>query len=996
MKRRRRWSGRRRRRRTTVLLARVATAVCLLVAIFATLSWGFGGDDGLWDVDRACQDNALGCNAAVETLGTVAALAVAFVWFTSWRVRRVVRPHLDDAAREPWRLVPTASPIEEVVGRRGLCEIIEKDLAQEHARPQIIVGGVGDGKTAVLVRLAQLLYEHGAVPVAVALREARTEEDLDFSELAREQFIERVGASILSEDEGDKVWRELCSERLIVVLADGLEEALPGLEDEERAKLVQYALDKASDIDLPLVITSRPQPILEELDAAIIRLEPLPAHRVMTYIEESADGPAEGVEEVVRTAEVMERPLYLKLARAVHQAGELPSISCESRIECRVALLDAWRELLLRGKLESEVSMRPQDREGALATAEQMACVALAENALEVRFDTATKSPYTDFDEAQVREARRLAGQARRLDIVEWIPAGVRFRHSILEAYLGARRLPHVVNGSNGSTAGDYVSEALANPGRELTMALVMFCLLDRDPGRAAELREMLCRRALDADRHTAFELLAAGYEIQSLADPSDSGSLPETASELWRRELPLGIDVETTEAKLRTILPIAELAGQPASRSYETLWEICRVEDEYAVRFQAAQALASGGNAALAVLRDPIGEATEEASGRLAYGEGGAPALSSAEVRRHSVLGWVMPLLAATCDTEGMRHVRSAIEAWVDTACGDGTGSAPRLHLGAEAALAQGFKWEANRLPSADLRESRDFLVDQALRLLDGSGWWQTRMALVQALALWALDKDEPRRREIIRRVAAQRRPANHPFVRETARLCNEAIPLAPALPSAPAVREATRLRGPSRYIWIDEAGVAGKIGPTVLPSDPITRLWIPPAAGWSVLKPEAQQLVAETLVYLNLIEGGDDAAAGASTVEARTQRTTEREARRARVHSQGRRLPACMADGDRRGLLAVRRSHDEPGGPSNCVEGCGFELCPYPSKHLPPYRGELNETFCRAQIRLLRGSGRRVPPWVDRVARYVTFRRGSFGQLERFWEDMGRRVRL
>jgi hypothetical protein len=982
-----------------VLLARVATVVCLMVAIFATLSWGFGGEDGLWDVDRACQDNALGCNAAVETLGTVAALAVAFVWFTSWRVRRVVRPHLDDAAKEPWRLVPTASSVEEVVGRRGLCEIIEKDLAQQHARPQIVVGGVGDGKTAVLVRLAQLLYEHGAVPVAIALRDARTEEDLDFSELAREQFIQRVGASILSEDEGDKVWRELCSERLVVVLADGLEEALPGLEHEERAKLVQYALDKASDIDLPLVITSRPQPILEELDAAIIRLEPLPAHRVTTYIEEAAGGATDGVEEVVRTAEVMERPLYLKLARAVHQAGELPSISCESRIECRVALLDAWRELLLNGKLESEVSMRPQDRAGALATVEQLACVALAENALEVRFDVATRSPYTDFDEARVREARRLAGQARRLDIVEWIPAGVRFRHSILEAYLGARRLPDVVDGgrsSNGSEGGDYVSQALANPGRELTMALVMFCLLDRDPDRAAELREMLCERALGADRHTAFELLAAGYEIQSLADPSDSGSLAKTAGELWRRELPLGIDVETTEAKLRTILPIAELGAQPASRAYETLWEICLLEDEYAVRFQAAQALASGGNAALAVLRDAIGEAAEDASGPLAYRDGRAPDMSSADVRRHSVLGWVMPLLAATCDAAGMRHVRATIEAWVDTACGDASGGTPQLHLGVEAALAQGFKWEANRLPSDDLRESRDFLVDQALRLLDGSTWWYTRMGLVHALALWALDANEPRRREIIRRIAGQRRPANHPFVRETARLCNEAIPRAPALPSAPAVREATKLRGPSRFIWIDEAGVAGKIGPTVLPSDPITRLWIPPAAGWSVLKPEAQQLVAETLVYLNLIEGGDDAAAGASTVEERTERTTWREARRARGHAEGRRLPVCLADGDCRGFLGVRRSHDQPGSASSCAEGCAFELCPYPSKHLPPYRGELNETFCRAQVRLVRGSGRRVPPWVDRVARYVSFRRSSFEQLERFWQDMGRRVRL
>jgi Ni2+-binding GTPase involved in maturation of urease and hydrogenase len=88
-------------------------------------------------------------------------------------------------------------------------------------RPHVVVGGIGMGKTALLVRMTKLLAHQRAVPVAIRLRDAQT--SLDFRELAREKFIADLQPNILSDAEGEKVWRQLLKEGRIVVLADGLE-----------------------------------------------------------------------------------------------------------------------------------------------------------------------------------------------------------------------------------------------------------------------------------------------------------------------------------------------------------------------------------------------------------------------------------------------------------------------------------------------------------------------------------------------------------------------------------------------------------------------------------------------------------------------------------------------------------------------------------------------------------------------------------------------------
>ena len=84
---------------------------------------------------------------------------------------------------KPRAVVQTAGRIiGEVVGRDELCHVMIHDLRdRDTRRPHVVVGGVGTGKTALLVQLTKLLAERGAVPVPVRLRDAQ--DQLDFREL---------------------------------------------------------------------------------------------------------------------------------------------------------------------------------------------------------------------------------------------------------------------------------------------------------------------------------------------------------------------------------------------------------------------------------------------------------------------------------------------------------------------------------------------------------------------------------------------------------------------------------------------------------------------------------------------------------------------------------------------------------------------------------------------------------------------------------------------
>jgi len=302
-------------------------------------------------------------------------------------------------------------------------------------------------------------------------------------------------------------------------------------------------------------------------------------------------------------------------------------------------------------------------------------------------------------------------------------------------------------------------------------------------------------------------------------------------------------------------------------------------------------------------------------------------------------------------------------------------------LPISLEIALAQGFKYAANRRsPHADDgRETRMHLAEQALEMLKGSRFWFTQLTLIQALCLLNMsegprpagDKHGAKPEAIVQHwldVAGRERPDRglragmpagpHPFVREAAQLAVLAL----------------KTGRPQRYCWIDESGVVAQVGSRntgIEVKQRNRRLWIPPSAGWTALNGRAQQLVADVLLLLNLAERGDQ--------------PQERERRLKRANRSD--LPPCITRS--RASLNPGRTvgtavSSAPG--TTCVDGCAFELCPYPPKGAQP-RVEMGEAFCRRQQTLLlrRSPGRRRAPWQQMPP----------AQLNTFWAEMADRAR-
>ena len=215
-----RWRGEQRRRssrvaRPVVLVLTFALLIVIIASALAMLDKDFA-----WlELDR-CGDRSFSCGIFAGLLVTIVPLLLAYALLVFWRVESVRRKYLAYAQKHPAELVESGSKTREVVGRDDLCDVIQLDLQdRESRRPHVLVGGVGVGKTAVLVQLTRLLAEREAVPVPIRLRESQG--GLDFHELARSRF-KKIVESWVSGNSADEVWRKLRENDQIIVIADGL------------------------------------------------------------------------------------------------------------------------------------------------------------------------------------------------------------------------------------------------------------------------------------------------------------------------------------------------------------------------------------------------------------------------------------------------------------------------------------------------------------------------------------------------------------------------------------------------------------------------------------------------------------------------------------------------------------------------------------------------------------------------------------------------------
>lgn len=973
--------------------------------------------DTLRDVKQRCDDTGFACNIASSVFFTIGPLLVGSFWFVSLTLWRVRSPLVKQARNEPNRLVETAAQITgTVVGRDDICNVLQHNLADRNERrPYVIVGGIGIGKTAVLVRLTELLARRGAVPVPIRLRDAT--ENVDFLEMARQTFMRETQSPHLLAGAAQRAWDRLLQMDRIVVVADGLEEALADSDsdsiDQERDHRIRTAVSQARRHGYPLVIASREHDALSGLDAALLRLEPLSEEAALDFIEPDQRVQDERrLGQIVEAANVVRMPLYLQIVRDLHKNGQLAYEETRGTdpVRLRMKLAGSWIGALIDGRLDKHpVPLNPTQRRATVVQLAALACCGLVNDTIQVEFEMFEVTPeltleprYPSLSESlaerlkpgaqlvdelgatqEAADATAPRGAARpsqpvnmqlaatngaRLGLVDRRRNGVRFPHSTMQAYLGSWMIGEALEDEV------FCQKAFTAPGRELLMALVMFSRRSQagepHPGGVGSWRSWLCMKLWDAAAQThasdakKIELLTAAAEIDSV-DPQSAHDAVVKLADQWvdasswedaPRDAKL-VAVDLVGAAARRLTP---LAGSKATGYYSQLFRICCGEPSYQVRLAAAQEIGAGGRHAFEELeRDFRVDMPANAAERLARMRDRNTTLGE-ERYRFSTQAWLLPMIVGSGAESD--EAKTLLGEWLELV---GNGMPPWV----EAALAQGFKYAANRRPqhAYERADARAYLAARAEEMLESADFWFARIALLHALCLWGLSgtlesSDQPEDRSNPRAAVerwSRRRDGSteHRFVREAADLAARAL----------------ATRQPERFIWIDESGVASTVGSRSkhARTHAMAELWIPPSAGWLILDKHAQQLVADILILLGLAERGD--------------RPEDRETNLRKINRQE--LPHCLTQERNQHLRPTEGLTKRPPG-DTCKGGCPVRLCPYPPKGQQSYRVELSEAFCRRQRELL---GRTIQlgfgpaPWQN----------APKSELKRFWREMERRAR-
>src|SRR5580693_9515147 len=156
------------RRRPSMVTLEILSYIGAL-ALVVVVAWSFVvmllGPGILTSLNNRCDRYSAACVAEVRFLTPLLLVALASAIFLFYRLRHVTSPVVSKAKTSPQDLGETAAPdIREVVGRDELCRVIMEAIHRPATRrPHLLGGGVGAGKTAVLVRLTRLLAERNAV-----------------------------------------------------------------------------------------------------------------------------------------------------------------------------------------------------------------------------------------------------------------------------------------------------------------------------------------------------------------------------------------------------------------------------------------------------------------------------------------------------------------------------------------------------------------------------------------------------------------------------------------------------------------------------------------------------------------------------------------------------------------------------------------------------------------------------------------------------------------
>lgn len=583
----------------------LAIATLVLLSVLQIVS----GHGILHSIDKRCEDNRVSCDVVKDMVLSLFPIAIAVLSLFLFRLHRVRSGYRTYAWKHPEDLLEAEIPSSEIVGRDDLCKVLQHDLQRRlkndegtlQRRPVILVGSVGVGKTAVLARLTEWLAERGAVPVPIRLR-AVQDGKIDLLELARQKFLHN--APVISDAEADKIWRRMLDNDQIVIVADGLEEALTEVEDTRETSL-RVALADVRRHGVALIVGSRPHGALPHLDAAMVPLEPLEPKAALAYITARGATPEEEerARQIVESAEVAEMPLFMHYARELRDAGALDrklDVREVGRLGLRVRLLERWTDELVAGSIQPDVPVKPDRRAHVVEQLQGYAALGLLRDTLEVTFDDIKKAAATSVDADggddgadPLRDAlkttteglREVAADADRLGLVAAQRDGIRFRHSVLQAYLGSRAIAqeldrewkHRVDDGNLTRELD---RGLEKPGRELLMALSMACTICEPGARRRAIRLLLRNVELEGTKAvgTAAAVVAAAsasVERRRAVPTTGPAERSQPSPTDFRQQVMLWLKKAETEDARRAAQTARERAVEASMKASQRFAEV-------------------------------------------------------------------------------------------------------------------------------------------------------------------------------------------------------------------------------------------------------------------------------------------------------------------------------------------------------------------------------------------------------------------------------------
>jgi hypothetical protein len=730
--------------------------------------------------NSACDSHPFACNLSTEIIGTGIVAGIGALFFV-WKLRRIVRSFADVVREHSDSLLGVEKP-SSLAGRERYDDLftqLARDLLTEQAsrvqtglpnesapvQGKLITAGAGAGKTTALVYLAEFLARHQVVPIPISLRGQA--EPVNLVELARQQFCSSVVTRTAFGDQGDRVLARLRARGQVVILADGLDEAMPGASRSQRELALTAAIRDALESRVAVVATWRSPDLGRELPLSRIELPHLKARDAVQFLcgDPQADTPLAAT---IRAAELGETPFYLSIAEPLVAAGVLDDWAGGDMYGLRVALLDRYVDALCDGTVLPEAELLPDatraggDRSLVIEGMSALALGMLKRRSASVPLNSVQE--WVDDAASAADKAVNVHGLVeggRSLGLFELGDQETgQFTHSVMQSYLASR-----VIREGTVEVRRAIEEA---PTHELRTALVMAAAWRRAnegawdrQGRGESIARELIRASETTSDRSSLGLLATAAKIVVACDLGANyrDEIAGRAERSW--------DAADALPKLEAIAAFEPMGAPAVYRVFRKALD----DPDFRVARAAAKALADGGEAAYTELRPELARIIDREAPQ------GWKALDT--------LAYVVPLLRGS-DGDGFVPELEDLVPLV------GVGLSPA----AEGSLARGFRrdawmhWEEGGRPADP---------GVLFAVLGAARWWYSRLCLLQALTLRADERSEGAVKDQLTACALD--TSEHPFVREGATQCLWGL---------------VDPDGVWRWVWRDESSVVKHARPT------------------------------------------------------------------------------------------------------------------------------------------------------------------------------------